>query len=113
MIFFFFLMTLSPMLKFVQFYPAVSKFHEKRADEKSRGGVGGNLVGKKKQNDPLRELESNIRTESEFLKLKTCSLYHKNLLLQKCNATFTQVLENFYSASDIMAADRGQSHTTI
>ena len=28
----------------------------KRADDKSGGGVGGNLGGKKKQNDPLRDV---------------------------------------------------------
>jgi hypothetical protein len=42
-----------------------------------------------------------------LLKRKTCSLYHKNLLLP-----FIQVLEIFHPASDIMEAGRGQSQTT-
>jgi hypothetical protein len=43
----------------------------------------------------------------EVLKLKTCSLYHENLLLQKFNDIYTQVLTYIYSASDIMEAVRG------
>ena len=43
----------------------------------------------------------------EVHKLKTCSLYHKNLLLQKFNEAYTQVLIYFFSASDIMEAVRG------
>ena len=39
-----------------------------------------------------------VSTEFEVLKLKTCSLYHKNLLLQKFNDMITQVLkEPFFS----------------
>ena len=41
------------------FYSPVSKFwfsKVKRADDKSGGGVGGNIGGKKKQNDPLRDV---------------------------------------------------------
>ena len=33
-----------------------------------------------------------VSTESELLKLKPCSLYHENLLLQKFNDMYTQVL---------------------
>ena len=43
-----------------------------------------------------------VSTEFELLKLKTCSLYHENLLLQKFNDIITQVLKYFFSASDIM-----------
>ena len=52
-------------------------------------------------------------TQIVLLNLKTYSLYHENLLFQKFNDTFTQVLENFHVASDIMEAGRGQSHTTL
>ena len=38
----------------------------------------------------------------EVLKLKTCSLYHENLHLQKFNDMYTQVLTYFFSTSDIM-----------
>jgi hypothetical protein len=44
----------------------------------------------------------------EVLKLKTCSLYHENLLLQKFKDMYTQVLHIFFSASDIMEAVRGR-----
>ena len=33
----------------------------------------------------------------ELLKLKTCSLYHENLLLQKVKVISSQVLNNFFS----------------
>ena len=49
-----------------------------------------------------------VQTKSELLKLKTCSLYHENLLLQKFNDMITQVLKQFFSASDIMEAVRGR-----
>ena len=45
-----------------------------------------------------------VQTKSEILKLKTCTLYHENLLLQKFNDTVTQVLKIFYPASDILEA---------
>ena len=45
---------------------------------------------------------------SEVLKLKTCSLYHENQLLQKVNVMYTQVLTYFFSTSDIMEAVRGR-----
>ena len=48
-----------------------------------------------------------VQTKSEILKLKTCSLYHENLLIQKFNEMNTQVLKYFFSASDIMEAVRG------
>ena len=38
---------------------------------------------------------------------KTQNLYHENLLLQKFNDKYTQVLTYFFSASDIMEAVRG------
>ena len=44
------------------------------------------------------------RTQIVLPNLKTYSLYHENLLSQKFNDTFTQVLENFHLASDIMEA---------
>ena len=40
---------------FFHFYPA-GLVKVKRADDKSGGGVGGNLGGKKNQNDPLRDV---------------------------------------------------------
>ena len=42
------------------------------------------------------------------LSLKTCSLYHENLLIQKFNEMYTQVPKYFFSASDIMEAVRGR-----
>ena len=52
-------------------------------------------------------VELGVSTEFEVLKLKTCSLYHKNLLLQKFNDMITQVLKNFFQ-HDIMEAIRGR-----
>ena len=37
-------------------------------------------------------------------KTQTCSLYHENLFIQKVKVISTQVLNNFFSASDIMEA---------
>ena len=42
-------------------------------------------------------VELGVSTEFEVLKLKTCSLYHKNLLLQKFNDMITQVLKELFS----------------
>ena len=42
------------------------------------------------------------------LKLKTCSLYHEKLFIQKFNDMITQVLNEFFSASDIMEEVRGR-----
>ena len=53
-------------------------------------------------------VELGFLWEFELLKLKTCSLYHENLLLQKLNDMYTQVLTYFFSASDIMEAVRGR-----
>ena len=53
-------------------------------------------------------VQPKILGESGLLKLKTCSLYHENLLLQKFNDMYTQVLKYFFSASDIMEAVRGR-----
>ena len=44
-----------PSCFFFHFYPA-GLVKVKRADDKSGGGVGGNLGGKKNQNDPLRDV---------------------------------------------------------
>ena len=49
-------------------------------------------------------IEPKILTEFGLLKLKICSLYHENLLLQKLNDMITQVLKYFFSTSDIMEA---------
>ena len=35
-----------------------------------------------------------------LFKLKTCSLYHENLFIQKFKVISSQVLNNFFSASD-------------
>ena len=43
-----------------------------------------------------------------LLKLKTCSLYHENLFIQKFKVISSQVFNNFFSASDIMEAVRGR-----
>ena len=43
-------------------------------------------------------------------KTQTCSLYHENLFIQKVKVISTQVLNNFFSASDIMEAVRGHFH---
>ena len=42
------------------------------------------------------------------LSLKTCSLYHEKLFIQKFKDISSQVLNNFFSASDIMEAVRGR-----
>ena len=42
--------------------------------------------------------------------VRTCQLYHENLLLQKVNDMYTQVLTQFFSASDIMEAVRDHFH---
>ena len=46
-------------------------------------------------------------TKLEVRKLKNCSLYQDNLLLQKINDMIIHVLKNVFSASDIMEAVRG------
>ena len=43
-----------------------------------------------------------------LLLLKTCSLYHEKLFIQKVNDISSQVFNNFFSASDIMEAVRGR-----
>ena len=53
-------------------------------------------------------MEPKILEESGLLKLKTCSFYRENLLLQKFNYMYTQVPKYFFSASDIMEAVRGR-----
>ena len=59
---------------------------------------------------------TTISTEPKILwefgrqELKTCSLYHENLFIQKVKVISTQVLNNFFSASDIMEAVRGRFH---
>ena len=55
-------------------------------------------------------VEQKILGEFGLLKLKTCSLYHENLFIQKVKVISTQVLNNFFSASDIMEAVRGRFH---
>jgi hypothetical protein len=40
--------------------------------------------------------------------LKTCSLYHEKLFIQTFKVISSQVLNNFFSASDIMEAVRGR-----
>ena len=50
-------------------------------------------------------VEPNILGEFGLIKLKTCSLYHENLLLQKFN-DIPGFIHNFFSASDIMEAVR-------
>ena len=57
---------------------------------------------------------TTISTELGFLwdfvllKLKTCSLYHENLFIQKFKVIRSQVLNNFFSTSDNMEAVRGR-----
>ena len=46
--------------------------------------------------------------EFDHLSLKTCSLYHEKLFIQVVNDLSSQVFNNFFSASDIMEAVRGQ-----
>ena len=48
-------------------------------------------------------VELKILTTSEFLKLKTCSLYHENLLIQKFNDMNTQVLRYFFQPSEAIS----------
>ena len=43
-----------------------------------------------------------------LLLLKTCSLYHEKLFIQKFNDISSQVFNNFSSASDIIEAGRGR-----
>ena len=54
--------------------------------------------------------EPKILWEFGLQKLKTCSLYHENLFIQKFKVISRQVLNNFFSASDIMEAVRGHFH---
>ena len=51
-------------------------------------------------------VEQKILGQFGLLKLKTCSLYHENLFIQKVKVISTQVLDNFFSASDIMGTVR-------
>ena len=41
-------------------------------------------------------VELGVSNECEVFKLKTCSLYHKKLLMQKFNDMITQVLKEFF-----------------
>ena len=41
-------------------------------------------------------VELRVSTEFEVLKFKTCSLYHKTLVLQKFNDMITQVLKKLF-----------------
>ena len=50
------------------------------------------------QNHTTISVELGVSCEFEVLKLKTCSLYHEKLLLQKFNDMITQVLKEFFSA---------------
>ena len=52
-------------------------------------------------------VESKVLAEVEVLKLKTCRLYHENILLQKIKDMIIHVLKNVFSASDIIEAVRG------
>ena len=54
--------------------------------------------------------EPKILWELGLQKLKTCSLYHENIFIQKVKVISTQVLNNFFSASDIMEAVRDRFH---
>ena len=62
--------------------------------------------------NPLHNIsvELGVSTEFESLKLKTCSLYHEKLLIQKFNDMITQVHTEIVSASDIMEAVKGHFH---
>ena len=51
--------------------------------------------------------EPGFLWEFVLLKLKICSLYHEKLFIQKFNDMITQVLNGYFSASDIMEAVRG------
>ena len=53
-------------------------------------------------------MELGFVGDFELLKLKTCSLYHENILIQKFKVIRTQVLNNFFSTSEIMEAVRGR-----
>ena len=46
----------------------------------------------------------------ELLKLKTCLLYHENLVIQKFKVVNSQVLNNILTAPDIIEAVRGRFH---
>ena len=53
-------------------------------------------------------VELGFLWDFELLSLKTCRLYDKKLLIQKVRVISSLVLNNFYSASDIMEAVRGR-----
>ena len=53
-------------------------------------------------------LELGFLGDFVLLLLKTCSLYHEKLFIQKVNDISSQVFNNFFSASDIMEAVRGR-----
>ena len=71
------------------------------------------MASKLKNNRALANL-TTITVELGFLwnfvllLLKTCSLYHEKLFIQKVNDISSQVFNNFFSASDIMEAVRGR-----
>jgi hypothetical protein len=60
----------------------------------------------------LKSHLTTIPVEPGFLRvllsLKTCSLYHEKLFIPKFKVKNSQVLNNFFSASDNMEAVRGR-----
>ena len=52
-------------------------------------------------------VEPGFLWDFDLLSLKTCSLYHEQIFIQKFKDISSQVLNNIFSASDIMEAVRG------
>ena len=73
-------------------------------------GIPTNYNSNEFHNLDLKQLIKKSLGEFEVPKLKTYSLYHENLFIQKVNDMIAQVLENFFSVSDIMEAVRGRFH---
>ena len=53
-------------------------------------------------------VEPGFLWEFVLLSIKTCSLYHEKLFIQKFKVISSQVLNNLFSASDIVEAVRGR-----
>ena len=71
-------------------------------------------MGKTFQKTKIKHLLTTMPVEPGFLwdfvllSLKTCSLYHEKLFLQKFKVISSQVLNNISFCSDIMEAVRGR-----
>ena len=72
------------------------------------GLKGGKQSPEYEKNLTTITVELGFLGDFVLLFLKTCSLYHEKLFIQKVNDISSQVFNNFFSASDIMEAVRGR-----